>query len=455
MKKKLFIIVLLSVIAICLCKGQTIDSINFTLPILYPVPNTECHHLIAGDFFNNDGRDDIIAPTNYDAGINDFQNRDYKQNNLGVLQTPVVSTYVHDNWYGITSVMSGQMDENNLLDFGYTEGDSVHIKFQNNFGSLNSQLGYYVGPFVQVGTFGDANNDGKNDIIASLYNQNIFVVLAGDGHGNFLSPVHYSANYSGSVYQDIEIGKINSSQNLVAKITSDDTISIFKINVNWTLDSVMKFSLPIGSIAHSIVIGDNRLVASYELNSFHYIDIWNDLNGTSADSSFIVPGDAGSVKIAHLNCSSRAQIIELANNVVNIVSQNTIFQFPVPSAIVWDHDDITTGDFNGDGKIDIATYDFYTGMYILLNTSSCSGTSVNVADVEIQNIKVFPLLCSEILNVQNVKVGDILTITDITGIVEMRTVLQSKNNVVDISQLPAGNFIINVDDKKNFRIIKQ
>jgi len=455
MKKKLIIILLLLLVAICLCNGQTIDSIHFGSPILYPVPNTECHHLIAGDFFNNDGRDDIIAPTNYDAGVNDFQNRDYKQSNIGVLQMPVIGQYVHDNAYGITSVASGQMDENNLLDFGYTEGDSVHIKFQNNFGSLNPQVGFYVGPFVQVCAFGDANNDGKSDIIASLYNQNTLIFLPGDGHGNFLPQVHYPANYSGYIYQDIEIGKINNSQNLVAKITAGDTISIFQLNVNWTLNNVVKLNLPVGSIAHSIAIGDNRLFASYELNSFHYIGIWNDLNGTNADSTFMVPGDAGSIKIAYLNCLGRAQIIELANNVINVISQNTIFQFSVPSSVVWDHDDITIGDFNGDGKADIATYDFYTGMYILLNTSSCSGTSVNIADVEIRNIKVFPLLCSDILNVQNVEVGEVLTITDITGVVEIQTVLQSKNNVVDISQLSAGNFIVNVDDKKTFRIVKQ
>ena len=455
--KKTVLLKALTVLSFCVSQNATAqtDSIHFDNYTNYPISGTQVDHIIGGNFFNSDGREDIIVPSNYDGSSNDFKFFEFKQSSIGTVLPPVVSPYLPDDTYGIKSITAGQMDENNLLDFGYTSGDSCHIRYQNNFGGLNQPIGYYMGTGARIVTFGDADNDHHTDIVVSLSGSSNLVVRYGDGHGNFLPSMYYAA--TSTFHDDIEVGKIGTNpKNVIAKIVNPNTIAVYMIHdTTRVLDTISMLSLPVGSDITSIAIGDKQLVADYNFNALHWISIWNSMNAMIPDTTFSIPGNAGAVQIGHLNCDPKSQIVELASGgvgaMVTIASRNVLYSFPVPSTSA-NPDAVALADVNSDGKLDILTCDYFTGMYILMNTSTC-GTTVDITEDQLRTITVFPRLCTDVLYVENTKQNEEIAIYDASGTFVKKIISTGAVNVIDVSDLARGLFVVHVQNQC-FKVLK-
>jgi hypothetical protein len=184
----------------------------------------------------------------------------------------------------------------------------------------------------------DFDRDGRLDLAVTTFNPSGVRVLLGNGDGTFQAPLSHDAE---SLSSSMAVGDFNRDG-----------------KPDLAVDNSAGVSVRLGS-------GDGKFQAA----SIHY----GALNGRPAAGDF--NGD-GKLDLAVTDIVSGRQIVP-GNLWVFLGNDDGTFQPPVRYLAGVRPGPLLVGDFNGDGKADIAVVNVYSfNIFVLLNT--CSSPGINI-----------------------------------------------------------------------------
>jgi hypothetical protein len=356
---------------------------------------------VVGDF-NGDGKLDIIAANAYD--------------NLTILLGNGDGTFAETNTsipYGVTGIVAADLNGDGKLDLavGAYPG-SLEVLFGNGDGTFQSPVGYStgVGNAVTNDTevvATDLNGDGKPDLIIGGtlggYGFNGAAVLLNDGHGNFTLSNTYgvggweylflaTGDFNGDGKSDVVLVSQCSQSYLIADNCPDGTLTVVLGNGNGTLRGAQSIDLTSSmptdglSVVAADFNGDGRqdLVfpsgcgpgVSCTPSGFTLL-LSNGAGGYQAPLSFTAPVEGSRwLVVGDFNGDGKPDVVTFndsdpsatADSVsVFLNTGNGTFAAPTvleaggttPTAMA-------TGDFNGDGKLDIAVLEYDSSSQPLL-----------------------------------------------------------------------------------------
>ena len=257
-------------------------------------------------------------------------------------------------------------------DIAETNYDSATVGalLGNGDGTFQGQVSYNVGGFPQAVAIGDFNGDGKPDLVVTATgappNPNALSVLLGNGDGTFQTPAKYA---TGGFPFAVAVGDFNRDGHLDLVVANygDANVGILFGNGDGTFQAqtVYSCSCPLGPT--SVAVGDFNDDGVLDLvavdNYGAYVLLGNGDGSFQAPVSYSRNFNYESVVVADFNGDAKLDLALVAappnqNNgsAISIFLGNGdgTFQPPVdfyagpsPSAVV-------AGDFNGDGRLDLA-----------------------------------------------------------------------------------------------------
>jgi len=293
---------------------------TFGSQVTYPTGmNSKPVSIAIGDF-NNDGQMDIVVAN-------------FGSNNIGILLGNRDGTFKQQTTFAVGSSHPLQIavgDFNND-----SRPDIVIVNYGTNIiglllgygnGNFSSQIelsaAYDSLPFSVVA--GDFNNDKKLDIVVANYGTHNIAVFLGDGNGIFPIQTLFSVGIGSHPYA-MAVADLNHDNNLdivVANYGANNMCVLFG-HGNGSFAMQPTYSTGMNSKPISIIVGD--------FNYDHYLDIAVCNNGTNNVGVFLGFGNGS-----------------FGNQVIFLTGTST-----EPYSIVG-------GDFNGDGRLDIAVVNYGT-----------------------------------------------------------------------------------------------
>ena len=282
-------------------------------PVWESKPTTDCDHISVVDF-NQDGMQDL-AGTHESHNTLYLNDRD-REKRFGVMP----------DWE------TGFYTDSNQIDFGDMDGDGDNdmlvasglpmfqlALFENTDGELSRKITKRIGPrqYSESSIFGDIDNDGDQDIIATYGKEGTIILFKNEGGGEF--------DQGTEIYKDTKVSHVQRVYCL--DVNNDGKMELFCAKGPWG---------PAGrSIALTVHDGVAKKVwESADNTGFHGFDF--------AD----VDGD-GDLDMAAADWSGRSTSVFLQE-------QGMIATQPVWSAVSGSPvHEVVFGDVNGDGDLDL------------------------------------------------------------------------------------------------------
>jgi FG-GAP-like repeat/Abnormal spindle-like microcephaly-assoc'd, ASPM-SPD-2-Hydin/FG-GAP repeat len=311
---------------------------------------------------------------------------------LAVVATPLISaqTFIFNRadfatGTGPSVLAVGDFNGDGLMDVVTGNDDTantVSVLLGNGNGTFATHVDYPVGGAVAGIAVGDFNNDGKLDIVVVYgFDPAKVAVLLGNGDGTFKPFTPTTAGFQGG---SIAVGDFNGDGKLDVAVSDNEStipgVDIMLGNGNGT------FEPPVGYATAP----DPRMVIAGDFNSDGKVDLATTNaesetisvllgNGdgtfqTHKDNSTAIAASCISLAAGALSDNRRLDIVagcQAEGEVVVLISNgNGTFKaakaYPVPAGV----DDVALGDFNGDGKLDVAVTNAGTMVSILPGTGS-------------------------------------------------------------------------------------
>jgi hypothetical protein len=308
---------------------------TFKSPLTTLALTTAGYGIATGDF-NHDGNLDLVATTPGDGGVSIFLGDGAGNftpvNNPGSLTLPTASAVI-PGYATPTSVAVGDFNNDGKPDVlvalgGVSDAASVGVLLGNGDGTLGPQLLFGTAPSVASVAVGDLNGDGKLDWVATTNNPvDSATVALGLGDGTFQAARVF---ISGNAPQYLAFADFKGDGILDAIVTNfpDNDISILLGNGDGTFQAPV--NMPFPAIPGGVVTGD--------------------FNNDGKQDFAVRAGFGNPTTVA----------VFLGNG-------DGTFQAPKSSSTGGlSGSSIVAGDFNGDGKLDLAV-------------SNSDGTSPNIA----------------------------------------------------------------------------
>ena len=288
----------------------------------------------------------------------------------------------------LQAMVSGDFNGDGKLDLVVEEtgGGTIAVLLGNGDGTFQAPKFYAVGtssyPFGPGNTLvaGDFNGDGRLDLAVASNRSNDVSVLLGNGDGTFQNQVTYAV---GSGPSALVAGDFNGDGRLdlaVANVGSND-VSVLLGNGDGTFQPAKEYAA--GSTPAALVAGDFNGDGKLDMA----VDDGGDANGNGigvsvllgngdgtfqAAKEYAVSGFASGLVAGDFNGDGRLDlaITDQADNTIFLLLGNGDGTFQAQKTIAAGVQAYTlvAGDFNGDGRLDLATADYRNdNISVLLN----------------------------------------------------------------------------------------
>jgi hypothetical protein len=299
----------------------------------------------SGDF-NSDGKLDLLLLTTSSGGGGTMAI--LLNNGDATFQAPVTYTLPNAPYLAL-----GDFNGDNKLDIAVSGGLSgsggVSILINNGDGTFKNSVSYSIAGNIQALAAADLNDDGKLDLVVPSGGFSADVsVLIGNGDGSFGNPIVYTSNLLSLYSTSIALADFNGDGKLDVALTNSqglaNAVAILSGNGDGTFQNP-----PVLYGAGLLPVGVAIL----------------DANGDGKPDLAVAGG------YGVLSYFSLTRIINRGNGTFANPANFPVLPFPYS---------VVTGDFNGDGNVDIASTSFTStgGVSVLLGKGD--GTSQTHVD---------------------------------------------------------------------------
>src|SRR6267143_1127199 len=319
----------------------------------------------AGDF-NGDGKPDLAVAN---AGSNNVSV--LLGNGDGTFQAAV--SYAVGS--GPVSLVSGDFNGDGKFDLAAANesGNNVSVLLGNGDGTFPSPASYGAGLQPWSVTSADFNGDGKPDLAVVNNGSYTVSVLLGNGDGTFQAAVSYSVGSALPV--SVTSGDFNGDGklDLAVALQATDRVSVLLGNGDGTFQAAVPYAVGSGplSVASGDFNGDGNLDLA-TANRTNVSVLLGNGDGTFQPAvGYGTESSRRSVTIADFNGDGKLDLALAGgtnpgtnDNSVNVLLGNGDGTFQ--AAVSYHHTgsvpfSVTSGDFNGDGKLDLVTANAFWG----------------------------------------------------------------------------------------------
>jgi glucose/arabinose dehydrogenase len=313
--------------------------------------------------------------------------------NVSILFGNGNGTFTTATNYGVgdepKSVFAADFDGDGDLDLVTANQATNNVSFLRNNGNGNfaSSVSYAASPGAHEVMAADIDGDGDIDIATTGWGGTVVSVLRNNGNGTFTAPTTYGVGNTPHSLQLVDFNG-DSRPDLAVANQSSSTLSILLNAGNGTFNPATTYI--VGSGPHSIraadLNGDGRIdlaTANEYANSVSVL--LGNGNGTFTSAvSYATGNGPKGIAIGDVNGDGRLDLLtaNIAGNYPNInnpggdtislLLSNGNGTFAAPSTYTTGSTpfSLTLADFNGDGRLDIASANWHTNdVGILLNTT--------------------------------------------------------------------------------------
>ena len=260
-----------------------------------------------------------------------------------------------------------------------TNGRPIHFAAANTFSSGMDHSGYVAA--------GDFNGDGYPDLVVATTYSSVAVYL-GTGTGSFGPPAIFTLTYY--VTGQVVVGDFNGDGKLDFAVVGGDTVgnglALFAGNGDGTFQPVQYFPTTLAGAEISAVTGNfSGSLDIFTGGNGSSMLILNDGKGTFSGSGPALNTYGFDVAAGDFNHDGRLDAaatqpsFAFSGAGVNVLLGNGdgTFQEPQLYSGMENPLGITTGDFNGDGKLDLAVTDYEADTVVILQGNG-DGTFTNI-----------------------------------------------------------------------------
>jgi hypothetical protein len=281
------------------------------------------------------------------------------------------------------SLTAGDFNNDGKLDLAVTNfangaPSTVSIFIGNGDGTFKPAVSYTVGSGPSSVVTGDFNRDGKLDLAVANQNDHTVSILLGNGDGTFQANADYPAVIAGAGtldVADVALGDFNGDGKLDLAVTnpSTDQVSILLGNGDGTFQNPVSYSTGAAG-SHPIAVNaadfNNDGILDLAVTNLNAKNVaiflgngdgtfkpqvsYSTTGGTIIGPSAMTTGDFNGDGIVDL------AITDQHDNSVSILLGNGdgTFQKPLEFATGNLSAGVAAGDFNGDGRLDVAVANF-------------------------------------------------------------------------------------------------
>ncbi|PYL01437.1 MAG: hypothetical protein DME19_01680 [Verrucomicrobia bacterium] len=262
---------------------------------------------------------------------------------------------------------------------------SVSILLGNGDATFKSAAKYDAGPNPQAVVVGDFNGDGKPDLAVANNGSTNVAVLLGNGDATFQTAISYGVGGSPpppyAATGVLAIGDFNRDGKVDLAVANSGGVSVLSGIGDGTFQNAVNYAT--GGSASSVVVGDFNGDGKPDLavnNSGGVSVLLGNGDGTfQAAANYGIAGATSSVVARDFNGDGKTDLAvasattpSSSDNVsVLLGNGDGTLQAAVPYVVGSSPYSVTAGDFNGDGKPDLA---LTTGVGILLLLGNGDGT---------------------------------------------------------------------------------
>ncbi len=261
-------------------------------------------------------------------------------------------------------VVAARLDADAAVDLAVLDDHGVSVLLGAGDGTFGAPTDFAAGTFPSHAAAGDFNGDTKTDLVVLGFDAEI---LLGDGNGGFGAPSVLSDSSGSSV----AVADLNHDgfQDIVVSMSVD--LAVYLGHGNGTFDDAAFFYASGG--ADPLVLadfdGDGNLDAPVASTEGVAV-LFGDGDGGFGPASPVVPGVSGRFAVGDYNQDGDLDLAMTADNGALVALGDGAGGFGPPAAWVSVNGVIAMapGDFDGDGKLDLATLGFHD-LATLLNTN--------------------------------------------------------------------------------------
>lgn len=358
------------------------------------IPTGSSPEAVAIGDVNADGRADVVLTTSYRFDPdNDYKLFVFLQDDSGALLPPTKYATAGTYTSRPTTVDIGDVDGDGLNDVvvGLT-GSAIQV-FRQSDGQL-SAAPLIPTPYSSRVRIGDLNGDGRMDVAGIGGSGGKVGVFQQGTDGRLLLAGEYVAPQAGS--GDLELGDVDNDTRTDIVVMSAqgyayDNLAVLTQTSNGTFAPFVPYDLGGDQLTQGVGIGDvngDRLqdvVVSYGGNRpYSRIAVFQQSGAGTLDPALSLPAYdiPEPVEVRDVNGDGRDDIVVLHGGWYRMgvylqMSDGTLAAedlYPIPYASHYNSHGLAIGDYDGDGKPDVAIADYNYGLVLLRNAAVAGNT---------------------------------------------------------------------------------